>query len=129
MILFIENMDSFDQPTTNPQTEKLFVWASVLLFFGVLCFVYSTYQSEEDRLKALQDNEDQKQKILSTIERQREQTQRYIERYDSDPEFVRDQARERLGVATEGEIVIRLDPNSALAKPAQPNSPSKSPPK
>ena len=122
-------MDSFDQPTTNPQTEKLFVWASVLLFFGVLCFVYSTYQSEEDRLKALQDNEDQKQKILSTIERQREQTQRYIERYDSDPEFVRDQARERLGVATEGEIVIRLDPNSALAKPAQPNSPSKSSPK
>ena len=118
-------MDSFDQSTTNPQTEKILVWASVLLFLGVLSFVYSTYQSEENRLKALQDNEDQKQKTHSTIERQRQQTQSYIERYDRDPEFVRDQARERLGVATEGEIVIRLDPNSALAKPAQPNSSSK----
>ncbi|MEI6121285.1 MAG: septum formation initiator family protein [Opitutae bacterium] len=122
-------MDSFDQPTTNPQTEKLFVWASILLFIGVLSFVYSTYQSEEDRLKALQGNEEQKQKTYSTIERQREQTQRYIERYDRDPEFVRDQARERLGVATEGEIVIRLDPNSGLAAPAQPNSTGKSAPK
>lgn len=122
-------MDSFEKPTTNPQTEKFFVWASVLLFLGVLSFVYSTYQSEEERLKALQNNEEQKQKKYSTIERQREQTQRYIERYDRDPEFVRDQARERLGVATEGEIVIRLDPNSGLATPAQPNSAGKSSPK
>jgi cell division protein FtsB len=118
-------MDSFEQPTSNPQTEKLLVWASVFLFIGVMSFVYSTYQSEEERLKALQNNEEQKQKTFSTIERQREQTQRYIERYDRDPEFVRDQARERLGVATEGEIVIRIDPNSGLATPVQPNSTTK----
>jgi hypothetical protein len=58
------------------------VWASVFLLLGVLSYVYSTYQSEEDRLKALQNNEEQKQKTYSMIERQREQTQRYIERYD-----------------------------------------------
>lgn len=122
-------MDDFEQKSSNPQTEKFFVWATVFLFLCAISFVFSTYQSEEQRLQSLRNNEEQKQKTYAAIERQREQTQRYIERYDRDPEFVRDQARERLGVATEGEIVIRLDPTSRLAAPNQPNSSTKPAPK
>jgi cell division protein FtsB len=109
----------------NPQTEKFLVWASVLLFFGVLGFVYSTYQSEQERLAALQANEEQKEKNFNSLERQREQTARYIDRFSRDPEFVRDQARERLGVAEEGEVVIRVDGASSLSQPTPANSPAK----
>ena len=37
-----------------------------------------------------------------------------------DPEFVRDQARERMGVAEPGEIVIRVDGARNMATPAKP---------
>ena len=104
--------------TANPQTEKLILWSCFLLFCTVLGFVYSTYQEEEERLATMRLNEKQKEDSFNAIERQREQTARYIDRFTRDPEFVRDQARERLGVAEPGEGVIRLDGGAALAQPA-----------
>jgi cell division protein FtsB len=98
------------------------------LFCTVLGFVFSTYQDEEERLAAMRLNEKQKEDTFNAIERQRDQTARYIDRFTRDPEFVRDQARERLGVAESGEVVIRLDGGAALAQPAPTPAPPPKPP-
>jgi hypothetical protein len=52
-----------------------------------------------------------------------------------DPEFVQDQARERLGVAKEGEIVIRIEGGATAGAPMQivasvrnPSAAAKNPP-
>lgn len=113
------------ESASNPQTEKFFLWASFLLFVGVLSVALSTYSTEEDRVAALREDEARKEKAFVQIERQREQTSRYIERFTRDQEFVRDQARERLGVAESGEVVIRVDGAAALAQPAVANTPAK----
>jgi cell division protein FtsB len=59
----------------------------------------------------------------SRLERTRAQTDRYVDRFGRDPEFVRDQARERMGVAEPGEIVIRVDGARNMATPAKPATP------
>jgi cell division protein FtsB len=106
------------EPTSrNPQTEKLFLWAAFILFCTVLAFTWSTYGDETARLGGLRANEQNKELAYATLERARAQTQRYIERLDRDPEFVRDQARERMGVAEPGEIVVRLDGARNMATP------------
>ena len=97
------------ETSANPQTEKLILWAVFFLFLAVLAFTLSTYADETERLEALGLSERQKKAQLDALERQREQTARYSERMGRDPEFVQDQARERLGVAKEGEIVIRIE--------------------
>lgn len=109
-------MDSPERPA-NPQTEKLVLWSCFLLLVGVGSFVFSTYQDEAVRLATMRLNEQQKEAAFNTLERQRDQTARYIDRFTRDPEFVRDQARERLGVAEPGEVVIRLDGGASLATP------------
>lgn len=116
-------MESLER-TENPQTEKLILWSSFLLLCTVAGFVYSTYQDEEERLATMRLAERRKEESFNALERQREQTARYIDRFTRDPEFVRDQARERLGVAEPGEVVIRLDGGAALAQPA-PTAPTK----
>jgi cell division protein FtsB len=112
-------MESLERPA-NPQTEKLILWSCFLLLCTVAGFVYSTYQEEEERLATMRLAERRKEDNFNALERQREQTARYIDRFTRDPEFVRDQARERLGVAEAGEVVIRLDGGAALAQPAAP---------
>ena len=109
------------EPTSrNPQTEKLFLWASFILFCTVLAFTWSTYGDETARLAGIRANEHQKEAAYAALERTRAQTERYIERFSRDPEFVRDQARERLGVAEPGEIVIRFDGARNMATPPKP---------
>lgn len=109
------------EPTSkNPQTEKLFLWASFILFCTVLAFTWSTYGDETARLAGLRANEQQKEQAYASLESARAQTGRYIDRFGRDPEFVRDQARERMGVAEPGEIVIRLDGARGMATPAKP---------
>lgn len=107
----------------NPQTEKLFLWASFILFCTVLAFTWSTYGDETARLAGLRANEQKKEEAYATLERTRAQTDRYVERLGRDPEFVRDQARERMGVAEPGEIVIRVDGARNMATPAKPATP------
>jgi cell division protein FtsB len=115
-------MDS--EPTSrNPQTEKLFLWASFILFCTVLAFTWSTYGDEVARLEGLRASERQKEKSFAALELARVQTDRYVDRFIRDPEFVRDQARERMGVAEPGEIVIRVDGVRSLATPAKPATP------
>ncbi len=110
-------MDSdVEQPTT--QTEKLILWSLLLFLCVVTAGVLSTHSDESDRLDALRASEAQKEQALAGLERTRVQTERYINRFSTDQEFVRDQARERLGVAEPGEIVIRLE--GASARAAQP---------
>ena len=101
----------------NPQTEKLFLWASFILFCTVLAFTYSTYGDETARLAGLRAHEHQKEESYASLERARAQTYRYVERFVRDPEFVRDQARERMGVAEPGEVVIRVDGARNMATP------------
>jgi len=112
-------MDS-EPSSRNPQTEKLFLWASFILFCTVLAFTWSTYGDEVARLEGLRASERQKEQAYAAIERARAQTDRYIDRFGRDPEFVRDQARERMGVAEPGEIVIRVDGARGMATPAKP---------
>ncbi len=109
-----------EPPSRNPQTEKLFLWASFLLFCTVLAFTWSTYGDEAARLEGLRASERQKEQAYAALERTRGQTDRYVDRFSRDPEFVRDQARERMGVAEPGEIVIRLDGARGMATPAKP---------
>jgi cell division protein FtsB len=65
-------------------------------------------------------SEVQKEQAYAALERTRAQTERYVERFGRDPEFVRDQAREKMGVAEPGEIVIRLDGARNMATPPKP---------
>ena len=88
-------MDS-EPSSRNPQTEKLFLWASFILFCTVLAFTWSTYGDEVARLEGLRANERQKEQAYASLERARGQTDRYVDRFGRDPEFVRDQARERI---------------------------------
>ena len=104
----------------NPQTEKLFLWAAFILFCTVLAFTWSTYGDETERLAGLRANEKKKEETYASLERTRAQTDRYVDRFGRDPEFVRDQARERMGVAEPGEIVIRVDGARGMATPAKP---------
>ncbi len=106
----------------NPQTEKLFLWASFIFFCTVLAFTWSTYGDETARLAGIRANEHQKEKAYATLERTRSQIQSYVERLGRDPGFVHDQARERMGVAEPGEIVIRLDGARGMATPQKPAS-------
>lgn len=109
-----------ESSSRNPQTEKLFLWASFILFCTVLAFTWSTYGDETERLAGLRANEQQKEKAYATIENARAQTERYVDRLGRDPEFVRDQARERMGVAGPGEIVIRVDGARNMVTPPKP---------
>ena len=70
-----------------------------------------------DVVAGLRANEHQKEEAYASLERARAQTYRYVERFVRDPEFVRDQARERMGVAEPGEIVIRVDGARNMATP------------
>ena len=111
------------EPTSrNPQTEKLFLWAAFILFCTVLAFTWSTYGDETARLAGLRANEQKKEQAYAALERTRAQTDRYVDRFGRDPEFVRDQARERIGVAEPGEIVIRVDGARNMATPQKPAS-------
>ena len=109
------------EPTSrNPQTEKLFLWAAFILFCTVLAFTWSTYGDETARLAGLRANEQKKEQAYAALERTRAQTDRYVDRFGRDPEFVRDQARERMGVAEPGEVVIRVDGARNMATPQKP---------
>ena len=112
-----------ESSSRNPQTEKLFLWAAFILFCTVLAFTWSTYGDETARLAGLRANEQKKEEAYAALERTRAQTDRYVDRFGRDPEFVRDQARERMGVAEPGEIVIRVDGARNMATPAKPATP------
>ena len=63
-------MDS-EPSSRNPQTEKLFLWASFILFCTVLAFTWSTYGDEVARLEGLRASERQKEQAYAALERAR----------------------------------------------------------
>jgi cell division protein FtsB len=98
-----------DMLESQPQTQKFFLWCAVIAFCTVSIFMLSSYREETERLGALRDTEKQKRENLNKLEAERLRTTLFLDRFTRDPEFVNDQARERLGVAAPGELVIRVD--------------------
>lgn len=117
-------MESESPASQNPQTEKMFLGLAFLGFLMVALLLWSTIEDESKRLAALRANEAQKDKQATAMTNLRIQTDRYVNRYENDPEFVRDQARERLGVAQPGEIVIRMDGARNMSAPTPPAPPA-----
>lgn len=110
-------------PPTSPQTDRFLFWAALLVFVAAACLVYSSVRDEEERLAGLRKMEADREAELAAAEKARDQGTRFLDRFSGDPEFVRDQARERLGLASPEEIVIRVETAPAGAAPARPQPP------
>ncbi len=107
----------FETTTAHPQTQKFLLWAAMIAFVAASIITFSAYRDETERLEALRMTEKQKEKDFAAMEANRLRTSLFLDRYTRDQEFVNDQARERLGVAAPGELVIRVD-SLPPAKPA-----------
>ncbi|WP_248785825.1 hypothetical protein, partial [Escherichia coli] len=92
----------------------------LLVLIAAAFVVYSSVRDEEERLAGLRKLEADREAELATAEKARDQGTRFRERFSGDPEFVRDQARESLGVASPEEIVIRVETAPAGAPGARP---------
>lgn len=112
-----------ETPSTNPQTDRFLFWAALLLLVAVGCVVYSSLRDEEERLAGLRRIEEGREAELAAAEKARDQGTRFLDRFSSDPEFVRDQARERLGLASPDEVVIRVEAAPGAAPAAKPAAP------
>lgn len=88
-----------------------------VVVFGVLCVVWgfevfffneslTRAEEERDRLSA---QAKEKTVEYAMLKREAEQLREYTHKMTSDPEFIALEARRRLGVAGEGEIVIRAE--------------------
>ncbi|MFM9017580.1 MAG: hypothetical protein ACKOLZ_08765 [Verrucomicrobiota bacterium] len=106
------NRNADQQPT---QTEKFILWSLILGLCVVNAAEFSTHSDESDQLAALRASEAQKEQANAALERRRVQTERSSTRSPPEPECGRAPARERLGVAESGEIVIRLEGSSVRA--------------
>lgn len=75
--------------------------------------MYVSLREERARLAGLEKVQADRQSDFERIEAARKQGQQILGRFHSDDEFVRDQARERLGIAAPDEVVIRIESNPA----------------
>jgi len=114
-----------DTPSTSPQTDRFLFWGSFLVLVAAAFLIYSSVRDEEERLAGLRKIEADREAELAAADKARDQGTRFLDRFSGDPEFVRDQARERLGVASPDEVVIRVEsvPGSAPAGAARPAPP------
>ena len=111
----------------SPQTDRFILWFGALLLVATGFFMYSSLREEKFRLAGLEQLEATRQAELETIDRALVQGTQILNRFNGDADFVRDQARERLGVAAPDEVVIRLEPG-ALSSPSRPSAPFFTPP-
>lgn len=109
-------------PPANPQTDRFILWGSFLFLLAAGFFMYSSLREEQLRLAGLQKLESDRLAERDAIQRSLAQGTQILTRFNDDPEFVRDQARERLGVAAPDEVVIRVEPGavSGSGRPAAP---------
>lgn len=98
-----------ESQSTSPQTDRFLFWGAFLLLLAACFVIYSSVQDEEARLAGLRKIEADREAELAAAEKARDQSARFMDRFSGDPEFVRDQARERLGVASPDEVVIRVE--------------------
>ena len=114
-----------EEDTSNsPQTDRFLFWGTLLLLLAAGFLLYSSVQEEQARLAGLRKIEADREAELAAADKARDQGTRFLDRFSGDPEFVRDQARERLGVASPEEVVIRVEsapgtrPTTPLFAPA-----------
>ena len=113
-----------ESKSPSPQTDRFLFWVTLLLLLASAFLLYTSVQEEEARLAGLRKVEADREAELAAADKAVDQGNRVINRFAGDPEFVRDQARERLGVASPEEVVIRVEvaPGAAPAggRPAAP---------
>jgi len=98
-----------ENTSNSPQTDRFLFWGAFLLLLAAGFMLYSSVQDEEARLAGLRKIEADREAELAAAEKARDQGTRFLDRFSGDPEFVRDQARERLGLASPDEVVIRVE--------------------
>ena len=112
-------MDSdLDAPRATPQTEQFLFWLLLILLFVSAFLMVVTHREEQARLAGLQKTESDKQAELAEADAAVAKGHAVLRRFTDDDEFVRDQARERLGVAAPDEVVIRVEPGVGAAPAA-----------
>lgn len=97
----------------SPQTDRFMLWGGLLFLIASGFFMYASLREEQLRLAGLQNLEADRRAERAAIEATLAQATQVLSLYSDHPEFVRDQARERLGVAAPDELVIRLEPGAA----------------
>ena len=110
--------------SANTQTDRFLFWTAFLILIAAAFMLYSSIKEEEERLAGLHKVEKDREAELALAEKARDQGTRFLDRFSGDPEFVRDQARERLGVASPDEVVIRVEGASASGTPNSRPTPS-----
>jgi hypothetical protein len=113
-----------ETPSANTQTDRFLFWAAFLILVAAAFMLYSSIKEEEEKLAGLHKIEKGREAELALAEKARDQGTRFLDRFSGDPEFVRDQARERLGLASQDEVVIRVEGTSATSTPGGRPSPS-----
>lgn len=111
-----------ESQSNSPQTDRFLFWGAFLLLLAACFLIYSSVQDEEARLAGLRKIEADREAELAAAEKARDQSARFMDRFSGDPEFVRDQARERLGVASPEEVVIRVESTPGAAPSASPRT-------
>lgn len=108
--------------STSPQTDRFLFWGAFLLLVAAAFLIYSSVQDEEARLAGLRKMEADREAELAAADKAGDQGRRFLDRFSGDPEFVRDQARERLGVASPEEVVIRVETAPGASPGAAPRT-------
>lgn len=116
-----------ESPPPSPQTDRFIFWGALFFLCTVGFFMFATLREEELRLAGLHKLEADRRAERDAQERALAQETQTLSRFTDNREFVRDQARERLGVASPDEVVVRLEPGAG-ANPARPAPSLFSPP-
>jgi cell division protein FtsB len=99
----------------SPHTDQFLLWSAFLLLLTAAFLMYVSLREERERLAGLEKVQADRQADFERIEAARKQGQQILGRFHDDDEFVRDQARERLGIAAPDEVVIRIESGAAGA--------------
>ena len=111
-------MDSeYEAPRGTPQTDQFLFWGVFLLLLAAAFLMVVSLRGERERLAGLQKVEADRQAELAEADAAVAKGAAVLRRFTDDDEFVRDQARERLGVAAPDEVVIRVEPGAGGVSP------------
>lgn len=118
-----------DAPRGSPQTDQVLFWGVFLVLLAAAFLMVVSLREERARLAGLQKIESDKQAELAEADAAVAKGHAVLRRFTDDDEFVRDQARERLGVAAPDEMVIRVEPGAGapVAAPGAAGAPLFSP--
>ena len=101
-----------EAPRGSPQTDQVLFWGVFLVLLTAAFLMVVSLREERARLAGLQKIESDKQAELAEADAAVAKGHAVLRRFTDDDEFVRDQARERLGVAAPDEMVIRIEPGA-----------------